>query len=307
MTTPRRAPAVTSLRGAMVLLRDVPTLVLNLPRHGPRKTHIKKICQTLTCKPTFVNAVDGAAMQAANSREHLRKGVLRLSWASSTGQRASGRIRLSAKLQTMRTKGTLSAWSVFGCAQSHIVAVQRALALFDSGCRYVLILEDDATLTSSSSPSEVRGRIARAFSFLNKHHAGWGVLMLGGETQTVWARHTHREMVANADKLGLHYAERVYQSHAFVLGTRTAAETFLHFLRDRHLVADGALAATQLRLLRKCFFCALSLFRRDSLAHPSLQRRTRLEDKKDGSMPGQTMPNRPSKTAAQETHPEAPN
>ena len=78
--------------------------------------------------------------------------------------------------------------------------------------------------------------------------------MLGGETQTLWARHTHHEMVANADKLGLHYAERVYQSHAFVLGSRAAAETFLHFLRDRHLVADGALAATQLRLLRKCFF-----------------------------------------------------
>ena len=151
---PAAAPAVTSLRGAMVLLRDVPTLVLNLPRHGPQKTHIKKICQTLTCKPTFVNAVDGAALP----REHLRKGVLHLSWTSSTGQRASGRIRLSAKLQTMRTKGTLNAWSVFGCAQSHIVAVQRALALFDGGCRHVLILEDDATLTSSSSPSEVRGR-----------------------------------------------------------------------------------------------------------------------------------------------------
>ena len=41
------------------------------------------------------------------------------------------------------------------------------------------------------------------------------------------------------------------------------------------------------------FFCTLNLFRRDSLAPPSLQRRTRLEDKKDGSMPGQTMPNRP--------------
>ena len=41
------------------------------------------------------------------------------------------------------------------------------------------------------------------------------------------------------------------------------------------------------------FFCTLSLFRRDILAHPSLQQRTRLEDKKDRSMPGQTMPNRP--------------
>ena len=50
--------------------------------------------------------------------------------------------------------------------------------------------------------------------------------MLGGEPQNVWANHTQHRAVPGASELGLHFAERVYQTHAFVLGS-TEAATFL--------------------------------------------------------------------------------
>ena len=50
--------------------------------------------------------------------------------------------------------------------------------------------------------------------------------MLGGEPQNVWANHTQHRAVPGASELGLHFAERVYQTYAFVLGS-TEAATFL--------------------------------------------------------------------------------
>lgn len=238
----------------MVLLRTVPALAINLPRHRARKKHIKQVCAACHLTPRFIRAVDGQALKACNARERLRRGVLRLSWTSSSGQRLSGRIRLSKKLLTMRRKQLLDPWSVYGCARSHAVAARAALRLFDQNHRAVIVLEDDASLNTAMSTAKIRGRITQALQFLNKNYPSWGILMLGGERMDGWATHTQHKVVPGAAHLGLRYAERIFQSHAFVLGSREAAACFLRKLEHTWLVADGALAATQLELRFGCFF-----------------------------------------------------
>ena len=61
------------------------------------------------------------------------------------------------------------------------------------------------------------------------------MLVLSGVAQDLWAKQTCREEAFD----GVHYAERVYQSRAFVVRDVEAVDCILEGLDNKNLVADG--------------------------------------------------------------------
>ena len=108
-----------------------------------------------------------------------------LSWEGADGQRQNGRVRLSPKLRKMARKQLLCRWGVFGCAQSHGCALQKALQLFGQGYTAVLVFEDDAVMNPKTTVADASQRINMVLAFLTKTHPDWKLLLLGGQAQNV--------------------------------------------------------------------------------------------------------------------------
>lgn len=238
----------------MVLLRQIPARIISLRGASARRRSVRTLCKDLHVQHRFVRAVDGRELEASNSRSRMVGSYCRLSWRSKQGQRQIGWIRLSTKLRELYQKKLLNVFAVYGCAQSHIVAVQEAMNLLQQGAGAVLVLEDDAVLGKTWTAEGARKRINDALAFLGKRRPDWELLLLGGEPQSLWARKTKHAFVKDGQHLGLRYAERVYQSHGYVLKTRAAAAMMLECLKDKYLVADGALAAVELQLVKKAYY-----------------------------------------------------
>ena len=222
-------------------------LAINLARRKDRWRNVVSIAKELGVDLHRVRGVDGKMLESQNGHIRVHKSLVRLSWTDSKSkQRCVGHIKLSKKLRAMVRKGSVSPWSCYGCNRSHSIALHKARKLLDDGtAKNVLILEDDAELLAGGL-----SRIRKAIARLGRGHPGWRMLVLGGVAQDLWAKQTCHEEAFD----GVHYAERVYQSHAYVVRDVEAVDYILEGLDDKHLVADGATARAQAHFCWETFF-----------------------------------------------------
>ncbi|CAE7827353.1 unnamed protein product [Symbiodinium sp. KB8] len=238
----------------MVRLSDIPALGINLDKRPDRLKNVRKFAKTMGFYSfQKITAVDGHHLEDCDGQyRKVSASLFRLTWTGD-GTRCKGYIKMSASLQKLASKKLVSRWSLYGCSQSHIKALQRTVSLFTQGFPAVCILEDDV-----ATPAEAeRKKIDRILETLEKRSKGWKLLMLGGEPRTDWATKTRHKAIKGID--GVRWAERVYQSHAYIIRDVALARWLLDTLSTKHLVADGATAAAQKFFHGVCFFCQPSL------------------------------------------------
>ena len=156
----------------MVRLADIPALGINLDRRPDRLQNVRKLAKSFGFYSfEKVTAVDGRQLEkSAGSFRKVSGSLYRLSWTDE-GIRKTGFIKLSPSLQKLAHRDLVSRWGLYGCAQSHINGLTRAIALFDQRSPAVCILEDDVGVDADAE----KGQVDEMLQALEGRRRGWKI------------------------------------------------------------------------------------------------------------------------------------